>query len=288
MKSSSLVASAFAVFDFVAFVSTAPGQGRPPAPAPRNASVLEKRVGELERQLAALRKELTELRQGLRRPQVTIIPLEKVSAANMALAVQGAFPTHLSLTVEALPKMNCIAVQADAKTIKEVKALIADLEASARIQGKVTVIVIPPNRPDPAIMRQLIRMTRKAWAETAKAERAKREGAWVMMTWEENGLPIPAEETRKWKMVLKGDAFILLRDGKEMSRGTHRIDVTKYPYREDCTVKDGDAVGQTYLGIYAIEDRRFIGCYATKAQGRPEGFKPGPGKTLIVWERERK
>ena len=125
--------------------------------------------------------------------------------------------------------------------------------------------------------------------DIAKVERAKREGTWVMASWEEDGKPLPAEDTKNWKMVMKGDEFILFREGKEVARGTHRIDVTKKPYREDFTVTEGEGKGETYLGIYAVEEgKRFTCCYAEKAQGRPAEFRSGPGKTLVVWERQQK
>lgn len=124
--------------------------------------------------------------------------------------------------------------------------------------------------------------------DIAKAERAKREGSWVMTSWDEDGKQLPAEETKKWKMVMKADQFVLFRDGKEVSRGTHKIDVARKPYREDFGVLEGDEKGKAYLGIYAIEGKRFTCCYAEKEQGRPDEFRSGPGKTLVVWEREQR
>jgi uncharacterized protein (TIGR03067 family) len=121
-------------------------------------------------------------------------------------------------------------------------------------------------------------------------ERVKREGVWSMISFEINGEKASGEEVKRWKLVIKGNEYTIFRDNKQVEQGTHRIDVTQKPYREDFTITEGDKPGKTCVGIYSIEGSRFTCCYAEKSKGRPAEFKatPGTGRSLVVWERSQK
>ena len=86
-------------------------------------------------------------------------------------------------------------------------------------------------------------------------------------------------------MVIKGDEWVLRCEGKEISRGSYRIDIYKLPQHEDCIHKDRSGKTTTYLGIYILEGKRLTCCYAEQSRGRPEEFENGPNKALVVWER---
>jgi uncharacterized protein (TIGR03067 family) len=264
------------------------GQEREPAPM-KGAPALEKRVAELERQLATLVKELQDLRRELRlKPPPTVIPVNELDPTDCAHVIKEVYSDRRVVTVEALPRMKCVAVQADAKTTQEIKALLSNMERAARESAKEPGKVIVGNiKTDPKVLEEAIRAFKKEREATAKHERAKREGTWLMVSWEENGLTIPPYEVRKWKMVIKGDECMVTREGTEISRGRYGIDVTHSPYHEDYVVANKNNTTTMYLGIYSLEGNRLTCCYAERSRGRPVEFDNGPGKALIVWQRAR-
>jgi uncharacterized protein (TIGR03067 family) len=124
--------------------------------------------------------------------------------------------------------------------------------------------------------------------EAIKKDRAQYEGTWRVVSAEMNGKKI--EEARKITVQNHAETWIVQVEGKEVARGTSKIDPTKKPKTIDFTPTEGSNQGKLFFGIYALDgDSRKL-CFAQPGKDRPTEFasKPGREHCLVIFERVKK
>jgi uncharacterized protein (TIGR03067 family) len=126
--------------------------------------------------------------------------------------------------------------------------------------------------------------------EAIKKDRKLYEGTWRVVSLEVDGNKVADEDAKKIVVVNKADGSWSIRvDGKEVAKGTSKLDPTKKPKSIDLTATEGDAAGKTALGIYEIDkDNRKV-CIAQPGKDRPTEFssKAGTGHILATFKREK-
>jgi uncharacterized protein (TIGR03067 family) len=123
--------------------------------------------------------------------------------------------------------------------------------------------------------------------DAAKEELDKFQGEWVLASGERDGKETPAEDAQKMLRVVKGDQYTLLRDGKEVAKGTLKLDPTKKPKTID--VLRAAEGSKPMLGIYELEGDTQRVCFGAPGKDRPTEFsaKAGSGNLLSVWKRKK-
>lgn len=127
-------------------------------------------------------------------------------------------------------------------------------------------------------------------ADDSKRDLEKLAGEWTMESAERDGDKVPEEFARSLKRTVKGDEYIISRDGEELSKGKFKLDASKKPKEIDLTPSSGPAEGQTIKGIYELDGDTFKICYGPPEGERPKEFAApaGSGNTLAVWKRDKK
>jgi uncharacterized protein (TIGR03067 family) len=122
-------------------------------------------------------------------------------------------------------------------------------------------------------------------------DRKQYEGTWLVVSLQVNGVQASLADLEKITVVNRADGtWVVKFDGKEVGRGTSRIDPTQYPKAIDLTATEEGGKVTKFLGIYALAgDSRKV-CFAPPGQDRPADFSspPGSGHILVVLQRERK
>jgi uncharacterized protein (TIGR03067 family) len=114
------------------------------------------------------------------------------------------------------------------------------------------------------------------------------QGDWVMQAFENNGKPISAEETKKIKLTIKGDRY-LVTIGERKLELTFKIDPAKKPKAIDLTMDQGEKKSVTH-GIYEVSADTFKVCRPTEAgKERPTEFstKEGSGLAMSSYQRAK-
>jgi uncharacterized protein (TIGR03067 family) len=91
--------------------------------------------------------------------------------------------------------------------------------------------------------------------------------------------------------TIDGEGSVSVRLGdKVFGGGTIKLDPTKKPRAIGVTFTEGEHKGETRLGNYEIEIDVFRVCLARVGGERPAEFtaRPGSGRILIVYKREKK
>jgi uncharacterized protein (TIGR03067 family) len=124
--------------------------------------------------------------------------------------------------------------------------------------------------------------------DSLKAEQAKFQGAWKVVSLELSGAQAPADDIKNLKFEFKGDK-VIFSDGKETHEGTFKIDPTAKPKTFDLIPSDGPEKGKTEPGIYTFEGDTLKICGADPGKDRPKDFttKQGSGLTLVVLKRAK-
>jgi uncharacterized protein (TIGR03067 family) len=126
--------------------------------------------------------------------------------------------------------------------------------------------------------------------EATRAEMAKLEGEWSMVSGEIDGQAMPAEFAKTAKRVAKGGETTVTINGQLFMKAKFTIDPAKTPKAIDYTFTGGPTAGKTQYGIYELDGDTVKFCFASPGQDRPAEFttKPGSGRTLSVWKRTAK
>ena len=128
----------------------------------------------------------------------------------------------------------------------------------------------------------------KAKEESIKADLAKLQGRWRIVSYQKDGEERSAESLELMGELTFKDRDYFWGDKETPSGSIHDIDPTEKPKRVEYK-KAGDTEPSEY-GIYLIEGDVFMDCFAKTEKDRPKGFtsKPGSGHTLIVYKRVKK
>jgi uncharacterized protein (TIGR03067 family) len=121
------------------------------------------------------------------------------------------------------------------------------------------------------------------------------EGRWAVKDFELNnpspqlvrlfhGLGPKIRKGRAGSLLVKGDRFFPLGNGKLLRQATARLDTGKTPKTVDLTGTEPFLKGRRFLGIYKVEGDVLTLCVGD-GERRPTEFKAGPGQVLIRYER---
>ena len=131
-----------------------------------------------------------------------------------------------------------------------------------------------------------------AWAEeneAVKKDMAQLQGEWSMVSGSADGQPMPVQMLKQMKRVCKGDETTTTMAGQLFIKAKFTIDPSKKPKTIDYQMTGGFTKGKKQLGIYEVEGDSFKACFGKPGAERPTDFtsKPGDGRTLSVWRREK-
>jgi uncharacterized protein (TIGR03067 family) len=131
-----------------------------------------------------------------------------------------------------------------------------------------------------------------AWAEeneAVKTDLALLQGEWSMASGSADGQPMPDEMRQQMKRVCQGDETTTTMGGQVFLKAKITIGPSKKPKTIDYQMIEGFTKGKTQLGIYELDGDTFKSCFGKPGAERPADFtsKPGDGRTLSVWKREK-
>jgi uncharacterized protein (TIGR03067 family) len=124
--------------------------------------------------------------------------------------------------------------------------------------------------------------------EAAKADKARLQGEWTMVSGERDGDAFPEGITNDAKRIVQGDETTVTMQGQLFMKAKFTLDTAKTPKTIDYSVTGGPYTGSTQLGIYELDGDTMKLCFSIPGQERPTNFltKPGDGRTLAVWKRK--
>jgi uncharacterized protein (TIGR03067 family) len=120
--------------------------------------------------------------------------------------------------------------------------------------------------------------------EATRAELARLEGEWAMVSGEADGQPLPAESVKTAKRVAKDGATTVTIGGQVFMRAKYTVDPTKTPKAIDYVMTEGLTKGKTQLGVYELNGETVKFCFAAPGQARPADFNGGAGRVVSVWK----
>lgn len=98
------------------------------------------------------------------------------------------------------------------------------------------------------------------------------QGEWKAAKWVIHGEEVTeGRDNRSYRINNRTVTFVT--EGKDVGTGTLKLDVDRRPYEIDVTYHGGPREGQTLLGIFKLEDGRFINCFSFPGEPRPTSFK---------------
>jgi len=124
-------------------------------------------------------------------------------------------------------------------------------------------------------------------SDAAKADIAKMQGAWKMVSGSADGVAMPAELLATAKRVCKGNETTVTLGETLILQATFTVDPTKVPKTIDYKATDGPTKGKTHLGIYEFDGETVKYCFAAPDAERPSDFagKSGSKHTVSIWQR---
>ena len=126
--------------------------------------------------------------------------------------------------------------------------------------------------------------------EAVNKDLAQLQGEWSMVSGSADGQPMPDLLLKQMKRVCKGDEAAVTMAGQIYIKAKVTIDPSKKPKTIDYQMTDGFTKGKKQLGIYEVDGESFKSCFGKPGAERPIDFtsQPGDGRTLSVWQREKK
>jgi uncharacterized protein (TIGR03067 family) len=120
-----------------------------------------------------------------------------------------------------------------------------------------------------------------------KKDLAQLQGEWLMVSGSADGQPMPESMRKQMKRVFKGGDLTVTMGDQIFLTAKITVDPSKSPKTMDYDMTEGFTKGKKQLGIYELEGDTFKSCFAKPGSPRPTDFKPGEGRTVSVWKREK-
>jgi uncharacterized protein (TIGR03067 family) len=120
-----------------------------------------------------------------------------------------------------------------------------------------------------------------------KKDMAQLQGEWSMVSGAADGQPMPESMRKQMKRVFKGDELTVTMGDQIFLTAKITVDPSKKPKTMDYEMTGGVTKGKKQLGIYEFDGDTFKSCFAKPGADRPTDFKPGDGRTVSVWKREK-
>lgn len=127
-----------------------------------------------------------------------------------------------------------------------------------------------------------------AGADDAAKELEKLQGTWTVTIVELDGKPATDEQKKRVsQLVVKGDKYTILVDGKKIDGGTLKVDPAKKPKVMDATPEEGPLKGKALAGVYELEGDDMKVCFAQPDKDRPTELKTKAGTLQILFSYKR-
>jgi uncharacterized protein (TIGR03067 family) len=125
--------------------------------------------------------------------------------------------------------------------------------------------------------------------EAVKADLAKFQGEWSMVTGVADGQSMPDNLVATAKRVCKEDETTVTVGGQLILKAKFKLDPSQKPKTIDYEAIDGPTKGRKHLGIYEVSDDGLKFCFAAPDGERPTTFesKAGDLRTFSVWKRAK-
>lgn len=123
--------------------------------------------------------------------------------------------------------------------------------------------------------------------DRAKADVARLQGAWAIVSVEIEGKPLAMDGLKDACLTIQGKQYSF-KLGKADLEFTYKLNVSQSPKAIDLIVTEGAQKGKVYQGIYKFEKDRYIICRGTNPErSRPTEFvtRPKSGYMMVVWKR---
>lgn len=146
---------------------------------------------------------------------------------------------------------------------------------SAQMLLMISLGLVPSAAPEPK--KDAVKAEAKE-DPAIKAELEKFQGAWMVTALEEDGVKQPESETKKLKVVFKGDKMVIGEE-KDNEEFTFKIDPSKNPKAIDLVAGDGK---QNVIAIYEFDGETLRICGNDKSKDRPKTFGSKEGSGLGV------
>jgi uncharacterized protein (TIGR03067 family) len=119
---------------------------------------------------------------------------------------------------------------------------------------------------------------------------AQLQGEWTMVSGSADGQPMPDDLGQRMKRVCKGDEVTVTMGEEIFLKAKFTLDASQHPKTIDYAMTGGFTAGKKQFGIYELNGDTFKACFAKPGAERPADFtsKPGDGRTVSVWKREKK
>jgi uncharacterized protein (TIGR03067 family) len=125
--------------------------------------------------------------------------------------------------------------------------------------------------------------------ETVKAEVARHQGTWRVVSSVREGKEAPQDVARSIERVVEGDRVVWKREGKNFAGTKVVLDPTRSPKTIDVIPEGGPNRDKRVLGIYKLEGDTLTICMAEPDKDRPKSFEApeGSGFMLMKFERQK-
>jgi uncharacterized protein (TIGR03067 family) len=126
--------------------------------------------------------------------------------------------------------------------------------------------------------------------DASKQDLDKMQGDWAAVSYTADGQQLPDDDAQAFFRSIKGNEYTVFRFDKAIGKGTFTLDASRNPKTIDAIPTLRGGKGKPIFGIYEIKDNRLRFCFAAPGKDRPADFAspPDSGRTLTVWEREKK
>ena len=134
----------------------------------------------------------------------------------------------------------------------------------------------------------LVLSSSSVWSADAKDGDAI-QGTWLPSSAELAGKKFPDEVRTSMKLVMKDDSYTVT-VGKQVDKGTVKLNPSAKPKAMDITGTDGPNKGKTILAIYELDGDTLRVCYDLDGKNRPTKFetKPDTKLFLVTYKREKR
>ncbi len=113
------------------------------------------------------------------------------------------------------------------------------------------------------------------------------QGTWLPSAAEIGGMAFPDEVRKTIALVIEEDRYTAT-VGKQVDRGTVKLNPSAKPKEKDVTGTDGPNKGKTILAICELGGDTLRVCYDLGGKGRPTEFKTTEGTRLLLVTCKRK
>jgi uncharacterized protein (TIGR03067 family) len=118
-------------------------------------------------------------------------------------------------------------------------------------------------------------------------DRTGLQGTWKVVSIGGNGQTMPAERTGDMKVDISGRQYTTLKGGQVIEQAAMTTDPSEQPKTIDLAFTQGEAKGQTLLGIYEVTGDTLRIALSEPGKARPTEITNRAGLRQDVWELRR-